>query len=121
VPLKAWKSKSLPPALSYEIAASPPLSTVVGSKTIKKVESAENAKFDFSKKSLPSNSTKGNEFKVEEEITGLSVAEDCERSLFCPEISFQIDILPVSKMMDAESLASSQSKRLPRHTGVKEL
>jgi len=97
------------------------LSTESACMTMKMVEEVVCAKDARSRKSVPSNSTKGNEFKVEDETTGLSLAEDCKRSLFCPEMSFQMAIFPVSKIMDAESLASSQSKRLPRHTGVKEL
>jgi hypothetical protein len=88
---------------------------------MKMVDAVVWAKEASSRKSVPSNSTNGNEFNVEDETTGLSAAEDCATSLSSPEMSFHLEILPVSKIMDAESFALSQSKRSPRQTGVKEL
>lgn len=60
--------------------------------TMNMVEAVVCAKDASSRKSVPSNSTKGNEFKVEDETTGLLLAVACATSLSCPEISLQVAI-----------------------------
>lgn len=105
----------------YENAASPLWFTVSASNTMNQVAAVGWAKVDRLRNSVPSNSTKGKELRVELETEGRALAVSCSRSLSAPEMSLHFEMAPEVSTMEAEWFASSQRKRLPRQTGEKRL